>query len=276
MTSFGEEIKRERELRSISLREISDATKINMRFLEALENNDFEHLPGGQFNKGFIRAYASYIGIDPEKMVNSYLLELSKQEESQKPFTPLAPSREKKKSKKWLLFFMGSTLIIIIALIVIIVFVLRSAQEEQGRLQESLSETTENADQEDTEEKEEVHAVTYLGEESTGKLEEKKVADLKQPLIKDQQILLTVKVLKKGNIHARCDGDELLNKSLSRGEQRTLACDEELILSLSSREAFQIFYQNQELYFPEESGRAINNLRITKDNLGALIHGSQE
>jgi cytoskeletal protein RodZ len=75
MASFGEELRRHRELRSISLREISDATKINIRFLEALEQNDFKHLPGGQFNKGFIRAYARHIGISEDEMVGAYLLE---------------------------------------------------------------------------------------------------------------------------------------------------------------------------------------------------------
>jgi len=75
MTSFGEDLRRERELREISLREVSDATKINFRFLEALEHNDFAHLPGGLFNRGFVRAYAQYIGVDPEAMVNAYLLE---------------------------------------------------------------------------------------------------------------------------------------------------------------------------------------------------------
>ena len=75
MSSFGEELKRERELREISLREISEATKVNLRYLDALERNDFERLPGGVFNKGFVRAYAEYIGVDPETMVNAYLLE---------------------------------------------------------------------------------------------------------------------------------------------------------------------------------------------------------
>jgi cytoskeletal protein RodZ len=81
MSSFGEELKRERELRQISLREISEATKINLRYLEALEQNDFRHLPGGVFNKGFVRAYAEYIGVDPEAMVNAYLLEERAQED---------------------------------------------------------------------------------------------------------------------------------------------------------------------------------------------------
>ncbi len=80
MSSFGEELRRERELRQISLREISEATKISLRYLDALERNDFRHLPGGVFNKGFVRAFSQFIGVDPEVMVNAYLLELKSQE----------------------------------------------------------------------------------------------------------------------------------------------------------------------------------------------------
>lgn len=80
MSSFGETLRRERELRQISLREISEATKINLRYLDALERDDFRHLPGGVFNKGFVRAYAQFIGIDPETMVNAYLEEDSRQQ----------------------------------------------------------------------------------------------------------------------------------------------------------------------------------------------------
>jgi len=75
MSSFGEELRRERELREFTLREVSESTKISLRHLEALERNDFEQLPGGVFNRGFVRAYAQFIGVDPEAMVNAYLLE---------------------------------------------------------------------------------------------------------------------------------------------------------------------------------------------------------
>ena len=80
MSSFGETLRRERELRQISLREIAEATKINLRYLDALERDDFRHLPGGVFNKGFVRAYAQFIGIDPETMVMAYLEEDGRQQ----------------------------------------------------------------------------------------------------------------------------------------------------------------------------------------------------
>jgi cytoskeletal protein RodZ len=71
--SFGEELKRERELREITLREVSESTKISLRYLEALERNAFESLPGGVFNRGFVRAYSQFIGIDPESTVDAYI-----------------------------------------------------------------------------------------------------------------------------------------------------------------------------------------------------------
>ncbi len=111
MASFGEDLRRERELRGFTLREISDTTKISIRFLEALENNDFKHLPGGQFNKGFVRAFATHIGLDPEKMVNSYLLEVSRQENQKRSHMKCAPAPEKKKLDMRLL----TVIIIIVA-----------------------------------------------------------------------------------------------------------------------------------------------------------------
>lgn len=84
-SSFGEVLRRERQLRGFTLQEISGATKISMRHLEALESNDFPTLPGGVFNKGFLRAYATFIGLDAEEMINHYLYELSLQHRQTRP-----------------------------------------------------------------------------------------------------------------------------------------------------------------------------------------------
>src|SRR6059058_3086291 len=73
MASFGERIKREREMRGVSLEEIAESTKIGKRNLEALETEDFDKLPGGIFNKGFVRAYAKYLGLDEDQAVTDYL-----------------------------------------------------------------------------------------------------------------------------------------------------------------------------------------------------------
>ena len=75
MGSFGEELRREREVRGITLAEIASATTIEPRLLEALEDNDFSVLPQDVYTRGFIRAYARHLGIDEEKLSNQYLYE---------------------------------------------------------------------------------------------------------------------------------------------------------------------------------------------------------
>src|SRR5712692_4718159 len=70
--AFGERLRREREMRGITLDEISESTKIARRHLESLEKQDFDSLPGGIFNKGFVRAYARFLGIDEDQAVADY------------------------------------------------------------------------------------------------------------------------------------------------------------------------------------------------------------
>jgi cytoskeleton protein RodZ len=71
--SFGARLKQERQQRKITLDEIAASTKIGTRFLRALEEERFEQLPGGIFNKGFVRAYARHLGIDEEQAIADYL-----------------------------------------------------------------------------------------------------------------------------------------------------------------------------------------------------------
>lgn len=73
MGAFGDRLKKEREQRKLTLEDISQATKINLRSLRALEQEDFAHLPGGVFNRGFIRAYARHLGLDEESFIAAYL-----------------------------------------------------------------------------------------------------------------------------------------------------------------------------------------------------------
>src|SRR5438093_9741616 len=114
MLSLGEELKREREFREISLREISEATKINMRMLEAIEKDNYQLLPGGIFNRNFIRAYADFIGLDPEIAVRKYQVQTSSQPEIKlAPETiPLLAISEMAKPAEW------KTCLIVVILVV--------------------------------------------------------------------------------------------------------------------------------------------------------------
>jgi cytoskeletal protein RodZ len=73
-TPFGEHLKRERELRGVSLEEVSAATRISTRFLEAMEADQWDRLPGGVFNRGFVRSIARFLGLDEDNLVAEYAL----------------------------------------------------------------------------------------------------------------------------------------------------------------------------------------------------------
>lgn len=71
-SGFGDRLKRERELRGLSRDEVCTATRIGGRFLDALENERWEILPGGVFNRGFLRAVARFLGLDEEDLIAQY------------------------------------------------------------------------------------------------------------------------------------------------------------------------------------------------------------
>src|SRR5215475_9069303 len=70
--TFGERLKRERELREVSLDEVSKGTRIAHRFLDALENEQWDKLPGGVFGRGFVRSVARYLGLSEENLLSEY------------------------------------------------------------------------------------------------------------------------------------------------------------------------------------------------------------
>jgi len=69
---FGAHLKSERELRGVTIDEVSSTTKIHARYLHALENNQFEKLPGEVFIHGFIRSIAKVIGADENELLSAY------------------------------------------------------------------------------------------------------------------------------------------------------------------------------------------------------------
>ena len=69
---FGDQLKQAREARGVTLDAIFQETHIAKRYLEALENSDVRALPGGIFDKGFIRSFAKCVGIDPEPILTAY------------------------------------------------------------------------------------------------------------------------------------------------------------------------------------------------------------
>jgi cytoskeletal protein RodZ len=69
MTSFGASLRRERELRGVSLQQIAASTKIGVSMLQAIEDDRFDKLPQGLFVRGFVREYARFLALDEQKIL---------------------------------------------------------------------------------------------------------------------------------------------------------------------------------------------------------------
>ena len=72
MASLGQELKKRREEKGMTLHQISANTLIGVRFLQALESDDYGILPGGVFNRAFVRKFAAQIGMDEATALQLY------------------------------------------------------------------------------------------------------------------------------------------------------------------------------------------------------------
>jgi cytoskeleton protein RodZ len=92
--TFGERLRKEREQRNITLEDVSLTTKIGTRMLRALEEEKFDQLPGGIFNKGFVRAYARCLSIDEDQAVADYLEAAGEVPSAAQQNKPAVPRRD--------------------------------------------------------------------------------------------------------------------------------------------------------------------------------------
>jgi cytoskeletal protein RodZ len=117
MASLGQELKKQRESLNISIDEMASSTKIVGRYLEALEEDRFEAMPGGFFVKGILRTYAKYVGLDENEVLEKYR-EAGVLEEEAKPKAPasrpLPDQAGKRKILQWVVVGAGILVVLIV------------------------------------------------------------------------------------------------------------------------------------------------------------------
>jgi cytoskeletal protein RodZ len=69
---IGAQLKAAREAKGLSLETVSERTRVQQRYLTAIERNDLTLIPPRPFGRGFVRAYADEVGLDPEETANNY------------------------------------------------------------------------------------------------------------------------------------------------------------------------------------------------------------
>lgn len=81
--TLGEKLRQAREERDISISEVAEQTRISPLYIESIENDDYSPLPGGIFNKGFVKSFAKFVGVDEDEALQDYSRQLSQQNEGQ-------------------------------------------------------------------------------------------------------------------------------------------------------------------------------------------------
>jgi cytoskeletal protein RodZ len=70
--TLGEKLRQAREERGISISEVAEQTRISALYIQSIENDDYRTLPGGIFNKGFVKSFAKYVGVDEQEALQDY------------------------------------------------------------------------------------------------------------------------------------------------------------------------------------------------------------
>lgn len=86
--TLGEKLRQAREERGITITEVSEQTRISPLYLQAIENDDFSPLPGGIFNKGFVKSFAKYVGVDENEALQDYARLITQQTGSEESLEP--------------------------------------------------------------------------------------------------------------------------------------------------------------------------------------------
>ncbi len=244
MASFGENLRRERELRGIDLREIAQATKISVRFLQALETDHIDQLPGGIFRRSFVREYARYVGLDADRLVSEFLHVYGE------PSTPAPASPSSKPRRSYPFYrriFFG---LVVLVACGVSAYVARRPTATAAPATTSASPVLVFPQDQLLPQ---VSSVAEAGPVASGPL------------------LLELRATESCWVGAEVDGQIVLNRVLSGGETRTLSATERIVLSVGNAGAIALRINDHPGLALGRPGEVRRNIVITKQSVPSLV-----
>jgi cytoskeletal protein RodZ len=232
---FGGWLRRQRELRQVSLREIADVTKISIRYLEALEENRFDVLPAPVFAKGFLREYSRYVGLDPDEVVNTYLTAHSETqpEEEDEPWT--APRR--RQSLEWTSgLLLALAVVVVLALVALVAFYAERSRDAP--------------------------AIAPAAVAPPQVVEVAPVPPVPEALAPQALLVVTMDFAEDCWVEATVDGQRRLSELHVQGESLMLEADEEVVLTLGNARAVRIEVNGHQYELEVGSGRIARDVTI--------------
>ena len=242
MGSFGEKLRRERELRGVSLREIADGTKISVRFLQALEEDRIETLPGGLFPRVFAKQYAVFLGLDADRIVADFVEAHGERVPERRP----APMQIRRAPLP-----LGHIFLALVGVAAVALTLRRGAPPPPPS--PSPSPTPLAAP---------VVLPTDRVYPSPALATEEKAGD---------SLVLTMTAQADCWVEVRADGATLVNRVLVQGESQTFEARGEIVLSVGNAGALSIRVNDRPALPLGRSGEVRKNIVITRQNLPDLV-----
>jgi cytoskeleton protein RodZ len=245
MGSFGENLRRERDVRGVSLREIAEGTKITVRFLQALEEDRIEVLPGGLFPRAFVRQYALFLGLDVERTVNDFVAAHGEAPPERRP----APAPEKRRLRVSL----GQVFLAAVAIVAVALTLRRGGQPERARPEPTPSTIAAAPAVLPTDR---VYPSPSLAPASAAA---------------SDSLVLTMTAQQDCWVEVRADGETVINRVLAEGESQTLEAHGEIVLSVGNAGGLSIRVNDRPALPLGRSGEVRKNIVITRQNLPSLV-----
>lgn len=249
MASFGENLRRERELRGISLREIAEATKISVRFLQALEQDRVDVLPGGLFRRTFVRQYAKHVGLDADRLVAEFLYAHGDE-----------PS-EARATRRGMAIPQGAVTALVVALLLAWLAFPRAPQAKRAEETASVPSAPPSLAPRE---------YVYPPAAPTPEPQAKSVAAT-PPAETDQGLTLTLSARQNCWVSVTVDGQTVLNRVLNEGESQTVEAQGEIVLSVGNAGGLSFRVNDRPGVPLGKAGEVKKGIVITRQNLPGLV-----
>ncbi len=245
MASFGVKLRLEREMRGVSLREIADGTKISLRFLQALEEDRIDVLPGGLFPRAFVRQYAMQIGLDAERLVADFTAAHAQEPVERRPSMPVDRPR--------LRVTAGQVLLGVAAVVIVVLAFRRPGGEAEKRGHAAPV------------------APPVVAAPAVLPTDRVYPTPTAAPAAARDGLVLSLTAQQECWVEVRADGATVINRVLAEGETQTLEARGEIVLSVGNAGGLSVRVNDRPALPLGRSGEVRKNIVITRQNLPALV-----
>ncbi|HUK91520.1 MAG TPA: helix-turn-helix domain-containing protein [Blastocatellia bacterium] len=270
MPTLGEELKRRREERGITLSEIAESTRIGTRFLKAIEEGNFSTLPGGIFTRSFIRAYAKKVGLDEDEAITLYHDQIAEETAEAAPPSdaegsptpaPALPSRDPamdnlgpRSGLSWPMMIVGA--VVLLAIGAVAAYVIRRPGDQPAKEPATASNSADVKTRPGSQPSNTTSPVTPASVQGTG-----------------QPIDITLEATNGASwVKYQVDQGESGTMVLKPGESKTLPpAHDEIRLNLGNRTTLKLKIDNHDAQFPAGTPNFAAQVTISHDNLHDYI-----